>query len=136
MTTSIATMRAALADALEALDGWNVDPYFVDSVTTPHLVVGAVGMSYDITFGRGADELTVTVTAYVSRTVEDAQQALLDELLEPSGPSSLKEAVEQQAVYDAAGVHYFRVRTATPVDEKQVGALPYLAVDFDVEVVI
>lgn len=134
--TSIATMRAALAAALEQIDGWNVDPYFVDAVTTPHLVVGAVRMDYDVTFGRGADTTTITVTAYVSRTVEDAQQAKLDELLEPSGPTSLKEAVEQQSVFDAAGVHFFRVRSATPVDSQQVGNLPYLFVDFEVEAVI
>jgi DNA-binding LytR/AlgR family response regulator len=136
MTTSIATMRSALADALETLAGWTVSPYFVDAVTTPMLVVGAVSMSYDVTMGRGADEPTITVTAYVSRSAEDAQQAKLDELLEPSGASSLKAAVEQQSVYTSAGVHYFRVRSATSVDSQKVGAAPYLFVDFLIEAVL
>jgi hypothetical protein len=136
MTTSIATMRTALAEALTALDGWNVDPYFVDDVVTPHLVIGAVSMSYDLTMGRGSDVPTITVSAYVSRSAEAQQQARLDELLEPAGTSSLKEAVETQAVFDAAGVHYFRVRSATAVDERSVGALPYLVVDFEIEAVI
>lgn len=136
MTTSIATMREALADALRALDGWTVEPYFADAIETPCLVIGAVSMDYDVTFGRGADAPLIVVTAYVSRTVEDAQQALLDELLEPAGTSSLKAAVEQQSVYDAAGVDYFRVRSATAIDSKQVGVLPYLFTDFEIEAVL
>lgn len=133
--STLSVIRDALGEALETLPGWNVARYVPDAVTTPQLVIASGGVTYDVTMGRGADELRLVVSAYVSRTAEGDQQALLDELLEPDGVGSLKEAVEAASVSTDAGVHYFRVRSASAPDGQTVGALPYVLMDFEVEVV-
>ena len=133
---SLTTIRQALADALEGVEGLTVSPYVTDQVLTPHAMVALRGIDYDLVFGRGADTYNFVVSVYVSRTLEDEQQALLDRIADPTDASCLKALLEADAVVSAAGVDYIRVRSVNQIDEKLVGALPYLFVDYELEVVV
>lgn len=132
---TIATIRGAIVDALEGIAGWNVQPYYTDQIVAPQMSVGRLTVAYDIAMGRGGDEYIFTVTAYVSRSAIDVQQALLDQLCEPSGSTSLKTVLETAAVTAAAGADYIRVRSCEGIDGTTVGLADYLIEEFTVEVV-
>lgn len=131
---SIAQVRQALSDAVDGITGIRCAPYVPDQIQPPMAVVWDAGVDYDLVLGRGADEWTFTVAVYVSRTADKAAQKLLDTLREPTGATSLKTVVEANAGL-AAVVDYARVRKASPLQVVTVGAIEYLAVEFDVEIV-
>lgn len=131
---TIATVRAALADAVDSITGIRCSAYMPDNVNPPQAVVWDTGIDYDIVMGRGADEFQFLVRVYVSRTAEMASQKLLDTLREPSGSSSLKTVVEADSGL-AAVVDYARVRSASPIELVTVGGVDYLTVEFTIEVV-
>ena len=135
MTTTLATIRAALADACETL-GLHSSGYITDDITTPAAVVARTTVTYDSTMGRGSDELTFRVSVYVDRTDEVGAQQFLDELVEPGTSMTLKTILEDADTATAAGVHYIRVRTASEVNQGSIGSLNYLSVDFDLEVMV
>lgn len=135
MTTTLATIRAALADACETL-GLHASGYITDDITTPAAVVARTVVTYDSTMGRGSDELTFRVSVYVDRTDEIGAQQFLDELVEPGTSQTLKTILEDADTATAAGVHYIRVRTASEVNQGSIGSLNYLSVDFDLEVMV
>lgn len=131
---TIATVRQALSDAVDTITGIRSAPYMPDQINPPQAVVWDTGIDYDMVMGRGADEYRFTVRVYVNRTAETAAQKLLDTLREPSGATSLKTVVEADSGL-AAVVDYARVRRASPVELVTVGAVDYLSVEFEVEVV-
>ena len=131
---TIAQVRQALSDAVDTITGLRSAPYVPDQINPPQAVVWDTGVDYDVVMGRGADEYNFTVRVYVNRTAETAAQKLLDTLREPSGATSLKTVVEADAGL-AAVVDYARVRRASPVELVTVGAVDYLSVEFEIEVV-
>ena len=135
MTTTLATIRAAIADACETL-GLHSFGYITDDITTPAAVVARTTVTYDSTMGRGSDDLTFRVSVFVDRTDEVGAQQFLDELVEPGTSMTLKTILEDSDTVAAAGVHYIRVRTASEVNQGSIGSLNYLSVDFDLEVMV
>ena len=133
--SSLAAMRRALADACASV-GLNATGYITDDINTPAAVIARTQVDYDQTLGRGSDQFGFTIRVYVDRTDEIAGQQLLDMLVEPGTSSTLKTAIETQSVFDAAGVHFFRVRTASEVQVTQLGQIGYLTVEFDLEVMV
>ena len=133
--SSLAAMRRALADACSSV-GLNATGYITDDINTPAAVIARTQVDYDQTLGRGSDQFGFTIRVYVDRTDEIAGQQLLDMLVEPGTASTLKTAIETQSVFDAAGVHFFRVRTASEVQVTQLGQIGYLTVEFDLEVMV
>lgn len=127
---SLADIREALAAAVSNVV--ECTPYVTDQVNTPQGVIVRREVTYKRSFD-GESRYQFTISVYATRSPEYGQQ-FLDELVEPEGPTSLKEAVESDAGVGAAA-HYATVNTASPVLERVVGETTYLAVDFDVEVV-
>lgn len=133
MTTTIAGVRQAIADACSTIPGWRASPYIKDTVAPPEIQVVAGQVDYDLVMARGADIWNYTLMAYVQRDSERAGQIMLDELCAPSGAGSLKTVLEADVAL-AALVDYVRVRTASEVRSATVGAVTYLLVEFTVEV--
>jgi hypothetical protein len=71
-----------------------VSPYMRSDPVPPGIQVFPGPLTYDLAMGRGLDQPTWVVQAYVAFTTDIGSQTLLDELCAPTGPSSVKQAVE------------------------------------------
>src|SRR6266487_2233207 len=92
--TLIGDIRVALADALKpAFDG-QAFPYQLSNPTPPCAQVTRGPITYDQAMGGGLHRPTFTVVAYVSLLTDQGAQMLLDQYLEPSGATSIKQALE------------------------------------------
>ncbi|HWB37491.1 MAG TPA: hypothetical protein VHA75_15855 [Rugosimonospora sp.] len=83
-----------LATAASAIEGLRCFPYTPDSFAAPAFYVGEITQTYDESFGRGMDSLTVICRVMVERTNERAAQKALNGYLSGSGPNSIKAALE------------------------------------------
>lgn len=99
----ITDIREALADAIASvtLPGYSdfqVSAYMLANPTPPCAWVVPGGPSgsieYDKAMQRGLDQVPFTVQVFVPLTVGQAAEQLLDALIEPSGSSSIKAAIE------------------------------------------
>ena len=111
-------IRAAIVEDLSVLgkaEELQVVKYMLALPTPPTIqVTGAGEILYDVAMqagggaNRGGDQNDVVVQAFVSMVSDQAGQEKLDRLLTSSGPSSIKEAIEE-GVALAAIVDAFRV---------------------------
>ncbi|MEV2240580.1 hypothetical protein [Micromonospora sp. NPDC049891] len=92
---NISAIRSALAESVASVTPeLNTYGYVPDSVAVPCFYVGGVEIDYDVTMGRGSDELSVTCVVLVSANSDASGQEQLDAYLNGSGASSLKAAIE------------------------------------------
>lgn len=130
--TRIAEVRTAIAAAVESVV--KATPYVTDQVNVPQATVARGEILYDDTMdGTAAYEYVVTV--FVARTSIQDAQSYLDELAEPQGVTSLKEALESHTGL-ADLVDYAVVTRASPPRNEVVGETQYLAADFFVKAVV
>jgi hypothetical protein len=96
--SAIGDIRVALADAVNALGAIQASPYILANPTPPYAHVlpsGEAGpLVYDLTMGRGLDQIPFTVEVFTGSPVDVGAQMLLDEYLEPTGGRSIKAALE------------------------------------------
>jgi hypothetical protein len=121
--TTLAGVMDGLA-ALFSVTPANVYPYPVESITVPCVVVGYARVDFDATMGRGADTWECPVWWVVGKSGTDAARDALS-VAETTGKAALD------------GLHAFgdvRV-TAAEIAEFTVGAVTYLGVRFDCEVI-
>lgn len=79
--------------ALNADGILRADPFTPLSITEPHFYVGEYTVEYDQTYG-GLMDVLLTCRLMVSRSDDEAGQALLKSFVKRSGPSSIKAALE------------------------------------------
>ena len=97
---SIAAIRQGLATNLATIPEVQVSAYILSNPTPPTVWVMGATTDYDRTMGsrrtgnRYTDEYTATIQAIVSLNEDIGSQALLDNLLSPSGTYSVKAALE------------------------------------------
>ncbi len=133
---SLATVREGLASACEAA-GLNCTGYVTDDISTPAAVIAIQPFEYALVFSATRSPLTYKISVYVERTDEIDAQQQFDKWIDPSSATSLKAILEEASVATAAGVDYVWVKeVATPVQQAQFGSVPYLSVEFTVEVVV
>lgn len=82
---------AALGLTVEGI--LRADPYSPDSISEPHLYVGEMLIQYDQTFG-GLMDVEFTVRVLASHADDEAGQSLLNTFVRPTGPTSVKAALE------------------------------------------
>lgn len=93
----LADLRAALADAVSGIADAQAKPYVWEkpSVTTLSVMPASDTMvEFDRQFGRGSDEWSFQIEALVPTNDWESAQRELDEMLEPYGDRSVKQAVE------------------------------------------
>lgn len=96
VTTAI---RVGIADALSAIPDLQASPWQLANPTPPACHVYPADADYtESTFGRGIDQIPMTVQVLVAEAPGDiAQQKALDAYLSGSGERSVKEHLELDA---------------------------------------
>lgn len=88
LKTRLATLVGTAGDAYAY---WQVEP------RTPSFMISAIGPTdYDSTFGRGSDNITITITATTSSGLDEAAQRQIDDWCDTSGSTSVKAALETE----------------------------------------
>jgi hypothetical protein len=93
----IAAIRAGLANSCNTISGLQIWPELPGSIVAPAWAAGEVEIDYDKTFRGGAaglTELVVKGRLYAATSDTPSGQASLDSYLAPSGPRSIKAAIE------------------------------------------
>lgn len=105
----IADVRQAIVDALRpALPGWNVTGYLAGQKNPPCVEVFLdpdEPIVFDRAGSRGADDYQLVIRCISVRTLDQAAQELLDDLLTPGSPRFLKGLVEAADFSDDVTVH-------------------------------
>jgi hypothetical protein len=103
---ALTDMREGLRANLATITDLQVSAYMLSSPTPPsaHVVPGgdAGDIDYDQAMGRGLDLWRFTVQAFVGLPTDQGAQVLLDTFMEPSGPQSVKEALESDCTLGGA----------------------------------
>lgn len=119
---TMAQIREGLKTRLAAISGdYQVSAYVLAAPSPPCIYVAGGPIQYDLSMGRGVDDMTFTITALVQLTTDVGAQKKLDTLAAASGAGSLKATVEgdrtlggvvdtlhvseaaEERVYEAAG---------------------------------
>lgn len=130
---NLANVMDELGSALTDIEGLRVYPYWnAGTISPPCAVVGWPDpITFDMTMARGADRQTMPIHILVGKVDARTARDLLAQYIDGSGTTSLKEAIES---YEATSYDSARVMQGT-VGVIQVGAVDYLSVTFDVDVV-
>jgi hypothetical protein len=98
---SVAGVRAWLVTRLQTIDGLRAFPVIPDDLPAPCAYLELQGVTWDESFDRGVDNYVFHVTVVTSISSWMQGQTSLDAYVEPSGPTSIKEAIEADETYDA-----------------------------------
>ena len=137
MTTTLADVREALANALAGIEGLRAYEYLTDQVNPLQAMIDVEGPT-QVTFSTaGAQEYTFTIIVAGQRVSERATQKAFDELRDPFHARSVKRAIEDDTGLAALpGMDYGQVGPAGRTEAAQVGAIEYLTVEWPLTVVI
>lgn len=127
----VQAVMTEIGDRLDTIDGLRVFRYPPDDVTPPAAVVAfPETYTYDETFGRGMDRMTVPVTVVVSRADDRAAAENLAAYLNGSGPKSIKQVIEAD---DPTSFDTSRVVDAE-VTAFRLGDVDYIAAIFNLDI--
>ena len=90
----LAELRAGLATNLGTIADVQVSAYMLGNPTPPTIHLLPEEITYDGAMGRGMDTWTITVQAFVGLVSDVGAQKRLDQMLAPTGATSVKAAVE------------------------------------------
>lgn len=103
-------MKAALN-----IPGLRVFDTIPDNIVPPAAVVGQLSMTWDLTFGRGADTANLDVMVITGRMSDRAAQDWLDQLLVGTGAKSIKTKIEADQTLGGS-VSSLRCTNADPLN--------------------
>ena len=121
-----------MRDALGGIRGLSVSVFQTPTVVPPHAVIRLSSGSYDLSMGRGLDEIAARVVVYVSRAMDDTALEQLDQFITGTGPRSIKAAIESAT---GNGISYFRV-TEFAIGVTSVGDQEFMAATFEVQIIL
>jgi hypothetical protein len=90
----MSAIRAGLKANLDAIDGYQWSAYKLANATPPCGFVWVGPMAYDLAMGVDGDDLTMMLTVYVALVSDIGAAKKLEPLLDTSGASSVKTAIE------------------------------------------
>lgn len=128
---NLADVMDAVGDRLDTITGLRVHRYPVGSVTPPAAVVAYPDdITYDETYARGMDKLTVPLVLVVGKASDRAARDKLGGYVSGSGASSVK-AVLESGAYTA----FDEIRVASAeFDVVRIAATDYLAAVFELDI--
>jgi hypothetical protein len=129
----IAQIRVGLRDRLLTISGLRALEYVPPKVSPPMACVSGPEVRFDDTMGRGSDDYTFPVLVLAQKVSERGAQAQLDAYLNPSGPSSIKAAIEADETLGGI-VDFAWVREVREYGAVEVGEISYLGATFLVEI--
>jgi hypothetical protein len=127
----LAAVMAEMGTKLDAIPGLNVKPYTADNITAPAAIVELPDTyTFDETFGRGSDSMSLMVTVAVAKVDAKNAHTQLAKYANGSGTYSVKAALEagSNSAYDTlrvSGITFGQVKFAS---------VAYLAAIFSVDV--
>ncbi len=125
------TLLNAVGDRLRTIAGLKVYTYLPDSIEPPAAIVQAPReIRFDFTFGRGSDEYTVPVLLLVSKPSDRAGATALYRYMNPSGPTSIKQAVDG----NLGGLGDARATRAYDPGVYPFNGIDFLGVRFDIDI--
>lgn len=128
---NIANIQTELATQLDTIVGLRVFAYIPQTITPPAAIVAPPeAYTYDTTYGRGVDSLTIPIFVLIGSVHDRSANARLAAYIDGSGASSFK-AVLRAGVYTAFSTH--RVRDVT-VDVYSMNGVEYLGAMFSVDI--
>jgi hypothetical protein len=128
---NIADVMIELADQLDTIDGLRVHAYLADSINAPAAVVGLPETyTFDATYGRGMDRMTLPVMVLVGKVSDRTVPARLGKYMDGSGSASFKQVLEG-GTYTAFDM--CRVMNAE-TDVIEVAKVEYWAATFNVDI--
>ena len=134
--TTVSEVRQAMADAIaDNVEGLRASPIVPDQMVGPIAVVSRQAFDPRYVFSGAKAAYAFTVTVYVLRSADRAQQNLLDEFVELSGSQSVIAALQDEDNYPNVTLDYVQVTNVSEVQAVSVDTAEYLAVRLDVEVV-
>jgi hypothetical protein len=128
---NVADVMDELGDALDTISGLRVFPYWVDKVSPPAAIVGfPEELTYDATYGRGSDSITLPIIVVVGRVNARSTRDRVAQYTDGTGMTSAKTAIESHSAtsYDSARVERVEFGTAS------IGGTEYLAATFHVDI--
>lgn len=129
---NLADVMSQIASRLDTIDGLRVFAYPPDSLQPPAAVVSyPESISFDSTYARGMDRMTLPVVAVVGRVPDRNTATAIAAYANGSGSSSFKYVLETGA-YSA-----FHTVTVTSVefDVVTIAGTDYMAALFDLDIV-
>ncbi len=99
---SIATIRTGLATNLATVTGLRTAATVPDDPKPPVAIVMPPRITFDTAFARGLDEYEFTVLVVVGRVSDRVAQSTMDEYCNPTGPTSIKTAIERDKTLGGA----------------------------------
>lgn len=131
---NISLVCKEIADRIDAIPGLRVTDYDADAVHPPAAFVGVPDrVTFDSTYGRGADAATVPVLVLVGRADARSAYAELKPYADGSGERSIKAAVDSTNVRPYTSCDIARVSTVE-FNVYVLGNVKYLAAEFTVDI--
>lgn len=128
---NLADVMDEVADQLGAIGGLRAYPYPVSTISPPAAIVSyPETYTYDETYGRGMDRLTLPVVVLVSLASDRAARDQLGQYVDGAGAKSVKQAVES-GTYEAFDTA--RVQSVV-FDAVTISAVEYLAATFSIDI--
>jgi len=133
--TTIADVRTQMATAAVVADGLQrCHPYLLDKIVPPCAEITTLPRDPRMVLSKAKAPYRFVITVYVDRTSERAGQELLDTFAEPTGATSLTEAIEAEANWGTVDVDYVTVTDISGISEVELAGSKYLIERFIVEV--
>lgn len=125
----------AIATAVGNVPDLRAKPYLDDQINPPEAQVFNRGYDPRLVFSGAEQAIQLAVRVFVPRLDLKRSQEKLRDYAEPSGTSSIIAYLEDSTYY-SSDVHYVVVTRVGEPFETATGDATYLAVDFDVDVVL
>lgn len=124
----------ALASVVDQVPGLRAKGYPDDSINPPEAHVYSREFDPRFVFGTTPNLFQLGVRVFVSRTNMRTTMRQIRDFMEPSGATSVREAIEDGDLWNVT-IHHAAVTNIGQPFEAIVGDTIYIAVDFDVDVV-
>lgn len=131
--TTITELREGIATNLATIPGLRTFAFVPDDPKPPIAVVLPDTVSFDTAFNRGLDTYNFTVQLLVTSVSDRSAQTSIDAYLNPSGPSSVKQAIERDKTLGGKA-QSLRVESIRNYRRIDVTENQYLSAEFVVSV--
>jgi hypothetical protein len=126
-------IRSGLKTRLETISGLTVYKFVPGQINVPAAIVQRRRTGFDAVMAAGADDWEYVATLLVGWADPEVAQATMSDFLARTGATSVKAAIEGDETLGAV-VDFAHVREAGEEEIRQYNDIPYLAVDFTIEV--
>jgi hypothetical protein len=129
---NLASVMAQIATQLDTIAGLRVFAWSAGKIVPPAAIVGwPEEVTFDATYGRGMDTLTLPVFVVAGRPTDRQTVALLGKYADGSGAASVKAVIEAGSAYTA----FEAVRVVSvEFDVYTIGAVDYMGAVFMLDV--